>query len=57
MTVVLLIFTSLNYSPNVFKHKIYVTFSGDHMGLDQSREKLYCVRDNVQDFKGKAAFP
>lgn len=24
------------------------------MGLDQSREKLYCVWDHVQDFKGKA---
>lgn len=35
---------------------MYVTFSGDNMGLDQSREKLYCVRDNVQDLKGKAAF-
>jgi len=36
------------------KHGIYVTFSGDNMGLDQSREKLYRVRDNVQDFKGMA---
>lgn len=35
---------------------MYVTFSGDNMGLDQSREKLYRVWDNVQDFKGKAAF-
>lgn len=31
-------------------------FSGDDMGLDQSREKLYCVWDHVQDFKGEAAF-
>ena len=28
---------------------------GDNMGLDPSREKLYRVWDNVQDFKGKAA--
>lgn len=41
---------------SVIKYDFYVTFSGDNMGLDQSGEKLYCLWDNVQDFKGTAPF-